>query len=680
MYEPPEITTAPGSAAIKKESPGINLLIRFNIKYIIKLLVIWMIPITIIALLTGFSSYFLISKYKTDVYKARTIMLRYDKDMARTSKVPYLYPDIGQNTLLETIKLPQNLEEVINRLGLDISEEELFDMIYIEPGNRSNTIHLFVYYTDAEMAAKIANTMCEVYIDAYSRIFNSAADKMYEYYLNQREIATEDVNEAEQALEDYREKKGLYMADEELKLKLKQLSDTELELKEMQMDKAELIAKIEDIKQRVSKLPEKVKVSETMTSQREKELRMLERELEVMLQKYTQSHPEVIELKMKIKQLKNELATGSANADNLPDSETFAPNSLRESLVLQQNQMENSLSSFDEQIENYKQIIADIRTELDSLSSIQSVYSNLQQRVSSARRLLDIIDERIADTRIASNANTHDLTILERAAKPMQPEATGKKLMTLLSTFGMAFISLVFVMIYAIFSPAVKVPSDLDSLSTVEFIGVLPKKRNSTLATYYSTLQEVVNRIDDHIKKGKPTLITISSLKPKEGKTTIIDDITDMKSSAGKKMLIIKRVREQEYNRSIQVPSDSIVDLAAVRNYAEDKPVPIELSSTTSRLYYIVDRNISKLNINPETVNSLLSHYSEYDYIFFELFSLRSNLQVCSCIIRLADYNILLTRYGKNSFATIDKVTRSAVYGTNTKIGTVINCGDLSLT
>ena len=86
-----------------------------------------------------------------------------------------------------------------------------------------------------------------------------------------------------------------------------------------------------------------------------------------------------------------------------------------------------------------------------------------------------------------------------------------------------------------------RVPSDIDSMPAVEFIGVLPRKKNSTLATYFSTLQVVVNRIDDHFNDDKPTLITFSSLKRKEGKSTIIDDITDMKSTTGKKILILKR-------------------------------------------------------------------------------------------------------------------------------------------
>ena len=680
MYEPPVRSGATQANPSSAAQGGVNLLIRLNIKYIIKLLVLWMIPITIISLITGVSSYLLISRYKAKVYMARTLLLRYEKGVARTSDVPYLYPEINLNTLLETVKLPQNLSEVIDKLGLDNTEKDLFDMIQVHPGNRSNTIHIFVYHNDPLMAATIANTISEVYIDAYSRIFNSAAQKMYEYYLSQRVLVRREVSEAESEMLRYREEMGLYMADEELKLKLKQLSDTELKLEDVRLKKRELISKVEDIKTRIEGMPDTVKISETMTSQREKELLFLEREMELMKQRYTDSHPEMIELRLKIQQVRSELASDSlTDVRNLPDSETFAQNAIKQSMIIELNRMENELHAFDDQIAAYDEIMLNIREELRSLSSVQETYFNLRQKVESSRQLLDMVDNRISEARIARDANTHDLAILERAVPPVFPESTGRRLMGIVSTFGMAFICLLFVMSYAIFSPGVKVPSDLDSMPAVDIIGVLPRKKNSTLGTYFSTLQVVVNKIDQHVTKGKPTLISVSSLKHKEGKSTLIDDITDMKSSTGKKMLIIKRIRESEYNRNIQVPANAVVNLASIRDDVIERPKPVEISGNISRLYYIVDRNISKLNISAETIDNLIANYNEYDYIFFELFSPKRNLQVSSCIMRAADYNILITLYGKNGFSNIDKITRSAMEGSKRKVGTVINCGDLSL-
>ncbi len=679
MYESHETIIAANAPSAKQDAPAVSLLIRLNIKYIIKLLVLWLIPISIMALLAGFLTYFLITKYKAKVYKASTILLRYEKSLARSGDIPYLYPEINLNTLLETVKLPQNLSAVINKLGLDAREKDLFDAIYVTPGNRSNTIHIFVYDGDGQKAALIANTISEVYIEAYSRIFNSAAGKMYEYYLSQRDVVMKEVNEAEVNILKYRHEYGLFMADEELKLKLTRLSEIQIKLEEAKLAKLEYQSKASDLKRRIAELPDTIKISETMTSQREKEKLSLERELELKKQQYTELHPVIINLKTKIKQLDEELSSGSLTSVNLPDSETFANNPLKASLILEENRMDNELSSVDEQIAAYGKIVETIRQELRDLSSVQEAYFNLVQKVDSSRELLNTIDKRISEARIARDASTHDIAILERAETPLAPESTGRRLMSIISMFGIAFICLLFVMAYAIFSPAVKVPSDLDSMSAVEFIGVLPKKKNSTLTTYFSTLQVVVNRIDDHLNKGRPTLVTFTSLKAKEGKSTIIDDVVDMKATSGKKSLILKRVLENEYNRSVQVPINSIVDLSSIRDDVMERPKPVELSANVSRLYYIVDRNISKINISPETITNLVNNYNDYDYIFVELFSPKQNFQVASCVMRMADYNILITSYGRNSFSVVDKITRSAVHGTKRKIGTVINCGDLSL-
>ncbi|ARN55855.1 GumC family protein [Sedimentisphaera salicampi] len=664
---------ARGLMHAQQEMGGMNLLIRLNFKYILKLLLYWLLPITMISIGSGLASFFYISKYKTKVYTTQAIMVR----LGRNEEGPYLYPQVDANTVLETVKIRRNLEKVIDRLDLEMNVRDLYGIIKVRAGNRSDTFYVTTTYKDPELCKDIANTMCEVFIETYSKVFNESAQEVYQYYLSQREKVFQQVSDAEDELKKVKEKLGVIQPDQELEMKMGQLSDAEVAYQEALMKKEELNSKIEDMKKRIADLPEKIQVSETITRESGKEIEMLERELERSLQRYTENNPKIKEMKLKLKQLKK-YKQENAQEKEVPDSRTFSLNTIRQDLESQLTSMKNEYVVLDETISKRKKRIEEIRSELKGISNIQEEYMNAKHKVDVSRELLDVIDRRISEVRIAKDSSSHDIGILERAVAPVFPEPTGRKILAIVSTFGTAFFGVVFVLVYAIFSPGVKVPGDLDSMTAVEFIGTLPKKKNSTLTTYFSTLQVVVNKIDQLTSSGT-IMVSFSSVKNKEGKSTIMDDITDMKSVTGKRFLILKRVVEEDAKRIIQVPKESIINFQDFREENMDLPEPVRINERVSRLYYIIDSNVSKMNILPEMVENFKNSFSEYDYIFVELFSPKKNYQVSSCIMHSSNYNILVTKYGSNTVSALDKVTKLASAGTDKKVGTVINFGDLSL-
>ncbi|OXU16046.1 GumC family protein [Sedimentisphaera salicampi] len=681
MYEPDNDQHLPhsfdpaarGLMHAQQEMGGMNLLIRLNFKYILKLLLYWLLPITMISIGSGLASFFYISKYKTKVYTTQAIMVR----LGRNEEGPYLYPQVDANTVLETVKIRRNLEKVIDRLDLEMNVRDLYGIIKVRAGNRSDTFYVTTTYKDPELCKDIANTMCEVFIETYSKVFNESAQEVYQYYLNQREKVFQQVSDAEDELKRVKEKLGVIQPDQELEMKMGQLSEAEVAYQEALMQKEELESRIEDMKKRIDDLPEKIQVSETVTRESGKEIELLERELERSLQRYTENNPKIKEMKLKLKQLKK-YKQENAQEKEVPDSRTFSLNSVRQDLESQLTSMKNEYVVLDETISKRKKRIEEIRSELKGISNIQEEYMNAKHKVDVSRELLDVIDRRISEVRIAKDSSSHDIGILERAVAPVFPEPTGRKILAIVSTFGTAFFGVVFVLVYAIFSPGVKVPGDLDSMTAVEFIGTLPKKKNSTLTTYFSTLQVVVNKIDQLTSSGT-IMVSFSSVKNKEGKSTIMDDITDMKSVTGKRFLILKRVVEEDAKRIIQVPKESIINFQDFREENMDLPEPVRINERVSRLYYIIDSNVSKMNILPEMVENFKNSFSEYDYIFVELFSPKKNYQVSSCIMHSSNYNILVTKYGSNTVSALDKVTKLASAGTDKKVGTVINFGDLSL-
>ncbi len=74
------------------------------------------------------------------------------------------------NTLLVMIKEPSLLQNVVNDLNLNISSEDLSKQIYPESIGGSSIVRISVVYSDPKLAAEIADTTANVFVNQIPKI------------------------------------------------------------------------------------------------------------------------------------------------------------------------------------------------------------------------------------------------------------------------------------------------------------------------------------------------------------------------------------------------------------------------------------------------------------------------------------------------------------------------------
>ena len=286
--------------------------------------------IAILAIIAAVMTYMVAGFTLKKTWKGRCVIIKHPKNLALGTDVPYLYQEVDFNTILETVRLRENLEEVIKRLNLKTSPSSLYGNIQVTRGNRSNILMVTAIGSTPKEAADIANAMGDAFINSYNRIMNYSSDKVFQYYQSQRDSMTREISKAEDEFSAFRAKEGIVSYEQELGLKLEKLSQIELGLEESYMTQKENQTKIADIKERLASMPDQVKVTETYRKQEAALKRDLQLKLDELRQKYTEENPKVIEIREQLNTIeKGQKERGSRG---VVDEETYGENFIKANL------------------------------------------------------------------------------------------------------------------------------------------------------------------------------------------------------------------------------------------------------------------------------------------------------------------------------------------------------------
>ncbi|HPT72537.1 MAG TPA: hypothetical protein PLE74_09690, partial [Candidatus Cloacimonadota bacterium] len=244
-------------------------------------------PIVILTLIAMALAAIMVKIAIVPVWKANCYLIRYPKNMSTPSEMPYLYQSFDLNTILETVRTRNVVLEVIRRLHLKAEPEDIFGSIEVERGNRSNVLNLSVRNRDPKLAADMANMLAVSFIENNNKLQNSSAVKLYQYYLKQRDDRMKVLDDAEKQAQAFRDQHGIISLSDENQNKFDLLKSVELKKIENDLSINELNTKINDLDQKIAQAPKETVQSYIYSSNDDKNLNQLQKELELLRTKYT---------------------------------------------------------------------------------------------------------------------------------------------------------------------------------------------------------------------------------------------------------------------------------------------------------------------------------------------------------------------------------------------------------
>ena len=563
------------------------------------------IKIIIISFIATVAGYVLAKLVVGDRWPAQATLIRHKKNLSSKTNVPYLYTEMDFETVLQSIKTRKNLLTLIDSLHLDTTPERIYSTIKVTRGRRSNLINIRTTNRNRDTAVNIANTIAEIFIKSYTEIINSATNKVYQYYQNEIKSYESKVKSVIKELDKFQTERQILSLENEVQNKYDNLKTLELDMMNAQLHISELQSKIADITERIA---------------------------------YTEKNPKVMKLQDEINALEKRIEV-EKKGERIPDSMTYGTNSIWQSMVLEKARYENEMVATKKKVKEYKNKIAIIKSQIQSLSPIEREYYDIANRKANLEEILNKVKARANEAKTAMDSNLSDFEILERAIAPKYPEASGRKIASIIIGFLTFLILLIYYMLKEVLDFTIKSKYDIEEVLQIKCLAEIPNSGDVPKPVFYSKMQVLYGQILTYIKEDKTSLIAVGKDRFSSGATFIIQELVNLALSQNKKVLWIESVNEIDD----EILEHQINDV--LYGKSNDKPDYYKFTDSFHVAYFISDDHTFTKVLSEKNVENFIAKNDEYDIIFWELFNVDHNVHLFATISSVADLLAFVCRY-----------------------------------
>lgn len=368
-------------------------------------------------------------------------------------------------TLLDTLKLPSSLDEVIRRAELNMKRTALSATIDVRLGKESDILHLVVNWQDPQTAARVANHLTDVFLEKSSDMRRADAEETHRYF---RERLAE--TRAERRLIDtemlrFQQENQLSDFDAETEARLGELARLEGEYQTQQADIGALQFAIERLEAEIAEQPDMVIKSTIYRSPLKQRLADYEWELQEARSRYTADNPKVAKLQKKVDVLTGMIA--DSNDESVPEN-TYSPNEHRQNLDLRLHELRDTLKVTENRAAALQLTITGIQQKLAFLSSKEKEFVRLKLRQETSGNLELSLTHRVDEARVQMLRAEPAFDVLERATPPEERQPSGRKLVLAGGAVVGTGLGLLIALLLEFFDPRVRTRRDGADLTGAE--------------------------------------------------------------------------------------------------------------------------------------------------------------------------------------------------------------------
>ena len=292
--------------------------------------------------------------------------------------------------MVKTLLSRANVERISRMTDLDVqaNNDQEYEIILanlkksikISSGGRQNIYTLSTTNQNAQLAKNIVQAALTVFIEntlGDTRNDSDKAQKFLDTQIKEYEIrltaAEAKVTEYTQRYSDILPQSGSFYG--QLSNRKKQLKTINLEILENKTRLKSAKTQLASIDQSSTEPSNKIQTQSSIKTTYDQRIENLERQLDNLKLKYTDKHPDVIQINKTIKQM-NELRTEEINkyleSIKVVDGNYTSQNPVIQEVQIQINQLENLIASLNVRAANYKRNVADLESKIHMLPEIQA--------------------------------------------------------------------------------------------------------------------------------------------------------------------------------------------------------------------------------------------------------------------------------------------------------------------
>jgi capsular exopolysaccharide synthesis family protein len=412
--------------------------------------------------------------------------------------------------------------------------DALLGNLRISPVRNSRIVEVTFRSPDPALATNVANAHAKGYIEQNMEFKFLTSKEATDWLSARMAEARTQVEDAETALQKYREQNEAISLEDRENIVVQKLADLNAAVtraKTERIEKEALYSQLAGIQNNQAALDTFPAIlANTFIQQQKAELATLQRQQAEMAEKLGDRHPEMIKIR----------ATVQTAQAKLQGEIGKVVQSVRNEFLSAQAQERSLTSALDAQ---KRDALAMNRKAIE--------YGVLRREAESARQIYDSLLQRAKETGVSSELRASNIRIVDNAERPRAPVTPRKGLNLLLALFGGGILAAGLAFFFEYLDNRIKTPDEIKAHLALPFLGLIPtipdKERqgaapllnNGVPASFAEALRTVrTNLLFSSAEEGMRSL-AVTSTGPGEGKTVVSSNLALALAQAGQRVLLI---------------------------------------------------------------------------------------------------------------------------------------------
>ncbi len=593
----------------------------------------------------------------TNVYVANCGMIRQSISDTHHEVLPPGYVNIQKSVIMTLFKSRAVLEETVKRLSLPYTAEQLFRNIDVKSEKNSDYYYVSASSKDPTIAATLANTLADVFIEEYKKLIRKNLEDLNDSYVRTQNDLEKQIEEQGEKLKDLCAENNLTMIESDIAFNNQRLLQVEDRL-------TQAASTLDSAKQALYELQgELANTQENVVTHREKStvvednLRQEESVLARYEEVYARNNPILIQQREVVRKLRAEVEK-SQQEDETSENELdrkiiISRNPAYTQILVSIAARKAEISSLTNDIKLNNEIAVQLRARRELLASIQPVIRQMEMDLAQYKEQLNKNKLQIATIRNFLDRSFSDISIQELAKPPNRPLGRKRSVWGIIGFILGTFISLSIIFGCELFNLTVRSSIDIEQALQIKALGLIPVLDQAHRANYYSALQTILSNGEEYFSKlspDHPLLVVFAPNKRADLDGKIREEFCEtLKIRLGCKYVVISPLVGEEEAPSNQTP---VLINDYLYQFTDEAPKP----DKDHCVYFKLDDLSFISPLTGDQIQRIKTAYKSVSLIVWDLFDFELHRQLFAEIAHNADLTIIPMKYAQTSKLSIYRI------------------------
>ena len=591
----------------------------------------------------------------TNIYMANCGLIR--QEMKNSSGIlPPGYVSVQKAVILNIFKTRAVLEESVKRLSLPYSAEQLYTNIDIKADKRSDYYYVTASSKDPTIAAALANTLADVFIEEYKKLIRRNLEDLNDSFIRTQNDLEKQLAEQDEQMKRICAENNLTTIENDIAFNNQRLLQVEDRLTRYSSELDSAKQALVELQGELAITPEEIVTSREKSTVAEEELMKAEHLLQSYEQMYARGNPLLIQQRNLVKKMKEEVELAR-------EAEEEGENDINKRVVVSRNptytrlqvaiaSQKADISSLTNNIRLDNDNAVQLRARRELLATIHPILRQLETDIMQTKDQINITKERISLIQSFLDRSFSDITIQELAKAPHVPLGRKRGLWAVIGFILGSFVAIAIIFFCEFFNLTIRSNVDIEQALRIKTLGMIPVLNQAHRADYYSALQTMTSNGKPFFSKmspDHPLLVVFAPNKRSDIDEKIKEEFCEtLKIRLGCNYVVVSPLVEKDLSNK-QMP---LLINDYLYQFSDEAPKP----GKDHTVYFKLDDLSFVSPLADEQIQRIKTAYKSISLIVWDLFDFELHRQLFSEIARNADLTIIPMKYAQTSKMDIFRI------------------------